>query len=144
MKRRSKNARNFYEAGEERARGSKTMHRLKQVAAAGAIAGVATTVAAGATLGLAGYALWRRRSQADLAGAVVLITGGSRGLGLGMAREFAALGCRLAICARDTGELQRAADELTRSGAEVLPIPCDVGEQEQVQRMVEQVMARYG
>ena len=44
----------------------------------------------------------------DLNGKTVLITGGSRGLGLVMAREFAREGARLVLCARDEAELQRA------------------------------------
>ena len=46
--------------------------------------------------------LWRR---ADLRGQVALIVGGSRGLGLALARELAAAGCRLVIAARDEHEL---------------------------------------
>jgi len=57
----------------------------------------------------AGAGLWalnrmRRRSLLDLPGKVVLITGGSRGLGLATAREFGAQGSMVAICARDHEE----------------------------------------
>jgi predicted amino acid dehydrogenase len=54
---------------------------------------------------------WRERTY-DLNGKTVLITGGSRGLGLVMARQFIQEGARLAICARDTTELERARNEL--------------------------------
>ena len=43
--------------------------------------------------------------EQDIRGNVVLITGGSKGLGLALAREFARQGCRLAICARDVERL---------------------------------------
>ncbi|MFW6079060.1 MAG: SDR family NAD(P)-dependent oxidoreductase, partial [Gemmatimonadota bacterium] len=64
---------------------------------------------AGALLALAiGRNVLRRRHTTDLSGRSVLITGGSRGLGLLLAREFGRLGARVAICARDPLELDRA------------------------------------
>ncbi|MBW3571169.1 MAG: SDR family NAD(P)-dependent oxidoreductase [Gemmatimonadetes bacterium] len=95
---------------------------------------------------LAGVAWWalRRAREADLAGQLVLITGGSRGLGLLLAREFAGLGCRLAICARDAVELERARAELAAAGAEVLAVPCDVSDAAQVEAMVREVERRCG
>ena len=75
---------------------------------------------------------------------VVLITGGSRGLGLLLARQFAAQGARLALLARDEAELGRAAAELRRRGADVLTIPADVGERAQVEAAVEATAAYYG
>src|SRR5947207_419806 len=81
--------------------------------------------AAGAGL-LAVGALARRAREYDLAGKTVLITGGSRGLGLVMAREFARHGARLALCARDPDELERARHDLESRGADALTVPCDV------------------
>src|SRR5690348_12306744 len=66
---------------------------------------VAATAAAGA-------AVLRARFRLDLRGKVVLITGGSRGLGLALAREFAARGCHLILCARNWEELARAKHDL--------------------------------
>ena len=85
---------------------------------------------------------WSRRF--DLRGKVVLITGGSRGLGLLMAREFAAEGARLAICGRDAEDLHVAVEDLASRGAVVVAVPCDVRDQQQVHRMVEEVVARFG
>lgn len=85
-----------------------------------------------------------RAREADLAGQVALITGGSRGLGLAIARELAAEGCRLAICARDVDELDRAARELEASGAEVIAFTCDVANEHDVATMVAGVEAHYG
>ena len=85
-----------------------------------------------AGFGLVARELWQRRTEADLTGQVVLITGGSRGLGLALAREFAGQGCRLAICARDEEELERARQDLEARGAEVLAVPCDVTDPDQV------------
>ncbi|MNR94182.1 putative ketoacyl reductase [compost metagenome] len=84
------------------------------------------------------------KREASLADHVVLITGGSRGLGLLMAEEFARQGARIAICARDTLELDRARQRLEAMGAEVLAIPCDVSRQDQVESMVAEVEERYG
>jgi NAD(P)-dependent dehydrogenase (short-subunit alcohol dehydrogenase family) len=77
-------------------------------------------------------------------GKTVLITGGSRGLGLALAREFAQAGCRLVLCARDPQELERARHDLAQRGADVLTVPCDVADQSQVQYLVEQATQRFG
>jgi len=86
----------------------------------------------------------RNRQPESLAGLVVVITGGSRGLGLVMAREYAARGCRLVICARDEAELERAREDLLRRGAEVLAIPCDVGDRDDVLRLIAAAIEGYG
>lgn len=101
-------------------------------------------LAAGLGLGLAGRQLVGRLREADLSGQVALITGGSRGLGLALARELAANGCRIAICARDGAELDQARRDLLGRGAEVLAVPCDVADRAQVAAMVEAVIARFG
>jgi short-subunit dehydrogenase len=105
-------------------------------AAAGTIAGIGALMIA--------RAAWKGFREISLRGKVALITGASRGLGLAIAQELAGEGARLAICARDEEELRWAAHELELSGAEVLPIPCDVGDREQVHRMFEQIRSRYG
>src|SRR4028119_601980 len=86
---------------------------------------------------------WRER-QYDLTGKTVLLTGGSRGLGLVMARQLVQQGARLAICARDRAELERARVELNQCGGEVLTVPCDVTDRSQVDQMVQQVRDRFG
>ena len=83
-------------------------------------------------------------SRSVFQGKVVLITGGSRGLGLILARNFAARGARLAICARDPAELEAARDELVRAGAQVLAIACDVSDAQQARIAVEQAVRAYG
>jgi NAD(P)-dependent dehydrogenase (short-subunit alcohol dehydrogenase family) len=81
---------------------------------------------------------WRER-QYDLTGKTVLLTGGSRGLGLVMARQLVQQGARLAICARDAAELERARNELEQQGGQVLALPCNVTDRSQVDQMVQQV-----
>ncbi|MGI8509429.1 MAG: SDR family NAD(P)-dependent oxidoreductase [Gemmatimonadaceae bacterium] len=96
----------------------------------------------GAVLGA--RSLVRARRFYELKNKVVLITGGSRGLGLVMAREFAAHGARLVICARDAEELERARAELSDSGADVLAVVADVTVREDVERLREAAYARFG
>ncbi|HVG32989.1 MAG TPA: SDR family NAD(P)-dependent oxidoreductase [Pyrinomonadaceae bacterium] len=99
---------------------------------------------AGAGAALAARAAVRRLREYDLRGKVVIITGGSRGLGLVLAREFASEGARIAICARNVEELGRARVDLTESGARVLAVQCDVRERSQVKEMVDVVRDHYG
>jgi NAD(P)-dependent dehydrogenase (short-subunit alcohol dehydrogenase family) len=75
---------------------------------------------------------------------VAVITGGSRGLGLVLAREFAREGARLAICARDEDELERARVDLESRGAEVMTHRCDVTSRTDVTELVAAVEGRFG
>ncbi|MGZ3446158.1 MAG: SDR family NAD(P)-dependent oxidoreductase [Myxococcaceae bacterium] len=84
------------------------------------------------------------RPRYVLRGKVVVLTGGSRGLGLELARVFARRGARLALLARDEEELARARDELRAGGAEVEIFGCDVRFQDQVQRTLREVVERFG
>src|SRR6266550_4285350 len=107
-------------------------------------ASVLAATAAGVGLYLAARALVRSRRRFDFAGRTVFITGGSRGLGLVLARQFAAEGARLAICARDEDELERARQDLGERGAEGFAVPCDVTDQEEVNEAVRAVVGRFG
>src|SRR4029453_1622473 len=84
----------------------------------------------GAAAGFTVQQLLGRRKALNLADQVVLITGGSRGLGLALGGAFAAQGCRIAICARDATELEGARQYLTERGAEVFIQRCDVSNRE--------------
>jgi NAD(P)-dependent dehydrogenase (short-subunit alcohol dehydrogenase family) len=100
---------------------------------------------AGASLAaLAARAIARRAGLMDLTGARVLITGGSRGLGLVLAREFSRHGARMAVCARDAEVLDRARAELEARGVPVLALPCDLTDRDQVSRMVSEIADRFG
>jgi short-subunit dehydrogenase len=72
----------------------------------------------------------------DFRGKVVLVTGGSRGLGLVLARQLAAAVARVVICARDAEELDRARDDITRYGPAPLTVTCDLSDFDQVRQMV--------
>lgn len=105
-------------------------------------------LAIGAVIGasaLSALVAWRNsRRRYDLKDKVVLITGGSRGLGLVLAREFASYGAKIAITARDLNELGRARKELETYGVEVFDPVCDVRDEQDVKRMVQDVHTRYG
>ena len=101
-------------------------------------------VGLGAGLVSGGRSIIRHRRTLELNGRVVLITGGSRGLGLAMALECARRGSRIAICARDERNLGEAASMIEREGAEVLAIPCNVADQHAVADMIERVIEHYG
>ncbi|HEU4698843.1 MAG TPA: SDR family oxidoreductase [Gemmatimonadales bacterium] len=101
-----------------------------------------TLLAAGAVG--AWLALRARRERYDLRGRTVLVTGGSRGLGLALARALVREGARVAICGRDTATLERARIELERPDASVLAIPCDVTDPVQVEAMLQIVREWFG
>ncbi len=96
----------------------------------------------GALLGV--RAALRKRREFNFNGRTVLITGGSRGLGLVLARELAQAGARLSICARDPQEVERARADLAGRGAEVLAFPCDVTDKAQAQEWVRLSEERFG
>ena len=94
---------------------------------------------------VAAYAgLKRARTRFDFENRVVLITGGSRGLGLVLARHLAEEKARIAICARNEEELLRAKTDLEQRGATVFETVCDVRNQSEVNRMVKAVRSHYG
>ena len=88
--------------------------------------------------------LMRSRRAIDLAGRVVLITGGSRGLGLLMAREVGRLGAQIVIAARDEEELLRAQRDLQAHEIHTSILVADVATEAQAQRMISHVIERYG
>src|SRR5438477_2833762 len=75
---------------------------------------------------------------------VVLITGGSRGLGLVLARHICARGGNVAIIARDPDELVRAKTDLVPRGGKVLTIECDLLDAGQIQSAVRRIIDRFG
>ncbi|PYJ72988.1 MAG: ketoacyl reductase [Verrucomicrobia bacterium] len=88
-----------------------------------------------------------RRSRTQrflLKNKVALITGGSRGLGLVLARQICAEGGKVALLARDNDELIRAKTDLTGRGGRVLTIQCDLLDSGQIQSAIRQTIDRFG
>jgi short-subunit dehydrogenase len=104
---------------------------------------LAIAAAAGGALLVAQKAS-RRIRPFDVRGTVCLINGGSRGLGLVIARQLAMQGADLVITARDDRELDNARRELEGLGARVLTVECDSRNRDEVQSMVRQAIERFG
>jgi NAD(P)-dependent dehydrogenase (short-subunit alcohol dehydrogenase family) len=85
-----------------------------------------------------------RTARYSLHDKVVLITGGSRGLGLVLARQLCAEGGKVALIARDADELSRAKADLNRRGSVALTVQCDLLDAAQIQSAVQQVIDRLG
>ncbi|MFT3698081.1 MAG: SDR family oxidoreductase [Kofleriaceae bacterium] len=86
----------------------------------------------------------RARRKMDLTGKTVVITGGSRGLGLVLARTLGERGARVAICARDAAELERAKQELVRMGIDTFAMVCDVSDRDDVLKLIASVEDDFG
>jgi len=100
------------------------------------------TLAAGAGVWGAARA-WGALTEPKFISRNVLITGGSRGLGLALARRFAAERARLILVARSEEDLAEARQELEEMGAEVLTIAADLTVASEAARVVEEAVARF-
>ncbi len=101
-------------------------------------------LAAAVSAAVVGARLARGRRAIDFGGRGVVITGGSRGLGLVLARKLAAQGARLALIARDERELDRAKRLLEEEhGAQVLVLRCDVRSQTEVRDAVARILEEW-
>jgi len=85
-----------------------------------------------------------RTSRYSFRDKVAVITGGSRGLGLVLARHICAQGGSVALIARDADELARAKADLAARGSALLTIECDLLDAGQIQSAVQQIIDRFG
>jgi citronellol/citronellal dehydrogenase len=78
------------------------------------------------------------------AGSIVMVTGGGTGLGREISREFARTGASLVLAGRRPEPLEETRAELAAAGTDVLAVPADVREPEQVETLVEAALERFG
>jgi NAD(P)-dependent dehydrogenase (short-subunit alcohol dehydrogenase family) len=78
-------------------------------------------------------------------GKVVIVTGGTKGIGEGCVRAFVGAGAKVVFCARDEAAGQKLAREVTAAGpGEAVFIRCDVSRMDEVERLVDATVARFG
>jgi NAD(P)-dependent dehydrogenase (short-subunit alcohol dehydrogenase family) len=92
--------------------------------------------------------VWGRREYMalhyDFKDRVALITGGSQGIGAGIAAAFVQAGAAVVITARSNERLQKTAAELRSDGGQVLAVPADVTDEDAVRALVEQCVQEFG
>src|SRR5688500_1370957 len=98
----------------------------------------------GLAFGAAAGMAWRRRTSYDFRDRIAVITGGSRGLGLELARALAGRGAHLVLLARDEAELERAEELLRDFGVHVFTVACDVTRQEEVNCAIDEAFGVFG
>lgn len=80
----------------------------------------------------------------QLQGKLAIVTGGSRGIGLAIAKKLANLGAEVVVTARKQKDLDRAAEEIRKAGGTCEGIRCDVSSLRDVQQLAEQLRSRLG
>jgi NAD(P)-dependent dehydrogenase (short-subunit alcohol dehydrogenase family) len=89
---------------------------------------------------------WRAHRAFDFDDKVAVVTGGSRGLGLVLARELAGRGARLVLVARTADDLAAAVDDIRRShpGTDVISVAADVRRREDAERAIAEAARHFG
>lgn len=80
----------------------------------------------------------------DLSGRVAVVTGGGRGIGLGIARGLAAHGALVVVCGRDPATLEAAVAAIDAEGGRAEARTADMADEEQVKALAATVLARHG
>jgi len=82
--------------------------------------------------------------MARLQDRVAIVTGGTKGIGYGIAEEFIKEGARVMICGRNKETGAAAAAELEKLGGDIFFFPCDVGDIDSLEKSIEQTVERFG
>ena len=85
-----------------------------------------------------------RTLKGTVAGKVVLVTGGSSGIGLAAAHKFAEAGATTIICGRDQDKLDAACQEARDKGYEFIAYATDIADMQDCDRFVQQLIADHG
>ena len=80
----------------------------------------------------------------DIRGKTAIVTGAGRGIGKAVAAALVHAGARVVLAARTRPELDLLAEELARRGGEVLAVPTDITQEQQVRDMVQATVGRFG
>ncbi|MGM9925003.1 MAG: SDR family oxidoreductase [Bacillus sp. (in: firmicutes)] len=80
----------------------------------------------------------------DLTGKVAIITGGGRGLGKQIAEGFAEAGAHVVLCSRNKAACEETAKMIRSTGVKTLALQCDVTDEQEVKRLVEQTLEKFG
>jgi NAD(P)-dependent dehydrogenase (short-subunit alcohol dehydrogenase family) len=95
-------------------------------------------------LNLEGISRVDARKLFDLSGRVAIISGGSMGLGLQMARGLAEMGAILVLCARKKDRCEEAAETLRANGVQTMALACDVKDKAAVETVIKETISRFG
>ena len=80
----------------------------------------------------------------DLAGKVIVVTGGSRGMGISMVQGIVAAGGRVAIIARDAARLEGIENSANEAGSDIRTFAADIADPDDVKRVFEEIHTTYG
>jgi len=83
-------------------------------------------------------------SQFSLKGKIAVITGGGRGIGQAIAFAFAKAGAKVVITSRKAQDLEATANEIKAFGGEAFPLPAHLGKAEEIKKMINTVMEKFG
>jgi NAD(P)-dependent dehydrogenase (short-subunit alcohol dehydrogenase family) len=84
------------------------------------------------------------RSLFDMTGRVVIVTGGTRGIGRALAEGYVAAGARVVVTSRKAAACDETAKHLRAMGGEVLAVPCHVGDLDALRELVLRTVEAFG
>jgi NAD(P)-dependent dehydrogenase (short-subunit alcohol dehydrogenase family) len=85
-----------------------------------------------------------QKNPFDLSGKIAVVTGGSRGIGLGLARGLARAGASVSLWARNEESNREAAESLAEFGGEIQTVRCDVSSEDEVVSATQATLERFG